>query len=63
MTLVIILDLTHLVAWEDLPLILKHKYSLPEENNLVVVCKLTDAICSVAFNGVKWAGMDVAWTL
>ena len=63
MNLVIILDLTHLSAWEDLSLILKHKYYLPAGGNLVVVCNLTDEIVSLVFNGVKWVGVDVAWAL
>ena len=63
MILVIILDLTHLAAWEDLPLIWKHKHYLPAGGNLVVVCNLTDAIDIVALNGVKWVGVYVAWTL
>ena len=60
MTLVIILDLTHLEVLEDLPLFLKHKYYLPSGGNLVVVCKLTYAIGSVAFNRVKCVGVYVA---
>ena len=44
MTLVIILDLTHLIAWEDLALMWKNKYYLPSGNNFVVVCNLTDGI-------------------
>ena len=63
MTVVIILDLTQLPSWEDLPLIWKHKYYLPAGNNLVGVCILTDEIGSVAFNDVNWAGVEVAWTL
>ena len=27
------------------------------------MCNLTDLICSVAFNGVKWVVVDVFWTL
>ena len=53
MALFIFLDLTHLAAWEDLPLIWKQKYSLPAGGNLVVVCNLKDAIVSVEFNGIK----------
>ena len=63
MNLVVILDFTHLASWEDLPLILKHKYSLLAGRNSVVVYNLTDAIGSVALNCVKWVGVDVAWTL
>ena len=63
MTLVTILDFTHLSTWEDLQLIRKNKYSLPTGGNLVVVYNLIDAIGSVEFNGVKWVGVDVAWTL
>ena len=63
MALVIILDLTHFPAWQDLSLFWKQKYSLPSGVNLVVVCNLTYAIVSVAFNGVKWVGVDVAWIL
>ena len=33
------------------------------EGNLVVVCNLIDAVCSVAFNGVKLVVADVAWTM
>ena len=62
MNLVIIPDLTHLAAWEDLSLIWEHKYSLPAGGNLVVVCNLTDTIGSVALNGVKWVGVDVVRT-
>ena len=62
-TVVIILDLTHLAAWEDLPLIWKHKYYLPAGGNLVVVCNLTDTTDSVAVNVIKYVGVDVAWTL
>ena len=32
-------------------------------SNLVVVCNLINAICSVAFNVVKWVVADVVWTL
>ena len=63
MNLVIILDLTHLVAWEDLPLIWKHKYSLPWGGNSVAMCNITDGIGGVAFNGVKLVRVEVAWTL
>ena len=63
MALFIILDLTHLAVWEDSPLILKHKYYVQSGGNLVVVCNLADAIFSVAFNGVKLVGVDVAWAL
>ena len=63
MALLTILYLTHWEAWEDLPLIWKHKYYLPEGGNLVVVCNLTYAIGSIAFNGVKLVVVDVAWTL
>ena len=62
-TLVIILDLTHLSAWEDLPLIWKHKYYLLEGGNLDVVYNWTDGIGGVAFNIVKWVGVYVAWKL
>ena len=44
-------------------LIRKHKYFLPVRGNLVVVCNLTDVRYSVAFNGIKWVVVDVAWTL
>ena len=63
MALFIILDLIHWAAWEDLPLILKQKYSLPAGGNSVVLCNLLDAIGIVAFNGVKWVVVDVSWTL
>ena len=62
-SLFIILDLTHFIAWEDLPLVLKHKCFLPAGSNLVVVCNLTDAMGSLSFNGVYWVGVDVAWSL
>ena len=58
-----ILDLTHLSAWEDSPWIWKHEYYLPAGDNLVVVCNLTDGLGSVAFNVVKWVGVDVAWIM
>ena len=63
MALFTILDLTHWEAWEYLPLILKHKYSLPAGVNSVVVCNFTGGIGSVAFNGIKIVVVDVAWTL
>ena len=63
MTLVGIMYLKHLAAWEYLPLIWKHKYSLLEGGNLVVVCNFTDAIGIVAFNGVTLVGVEVSWTL
>ena len=53
MALFIILDLAHWAAWEYLPLILKQKYFLPEGGDSFVVCKSTDALVSVAFNGVN----------
>ena len=56
-------DLTHLSAWGDLLLIFKQKYSLPTGGNLVFVCNSTGAIVRLVFNGVKWGGVDVAWTL
>ena len=52
--------LTHLEAWEYFLLIRKHKYFLPVRGNEVVVCNLTDTICSVALNGIKWVVVDVA---
>ena len=55
-----ILDLTHWLAWGDLMLIWKHKYSLPSRGNLVVLCNSTSTIVSVVFNGVKLGGVDVA---
>ena len=63
MALVIILDLTQLLAWEDLPLIWEHKYSLLTGGNLLVVCNSTDEIGSVAFNGIKLVGVDFSCTL
>ena len=63
MALLIILYLKHCTEWEDFPLIWKHKYSLLAGGNPVVVCNLTYVIGSVAFNGVKWLVLDVAWTL
>ena len=63
MALFIIPDLTHWAAWEYLVFVLKHKYSLLSGGNSVVVCNLTDAIWSVAFNIVKLLVVDVAWTL
>ena len=63
MELVIILDLKNLEAWKKLPLIWKHNYSLPAGGNLVVVCDLIDVMGSLAFNGVKLVGVEVAWTL
>ena len=41
-TLVVILDLTHLAAWVDLPSILKHIYYLPTGGDFVAVCKLNE---------------------
>ena len=38
----------------------KQKYYLPTGGNLVVVCNLTGATCTVVFNGVKLGGVDVA---
>ena len=38
----------------------KHKYSLPDGGNLVVVCNSKSAICSLVFNGVKLGVVDVA---
>ena len=63
MALLSIRDLTHWAVWGDLLFICKHKYYLPAEGDLVVVCKSTGAICGVAFNGVKRGGLYVAWTL
>ena len=60
MALFIILDLTHLAAWDYFPLIQKHKYSLPAGGNLVVVCNSTGVIGGVAFYVVKWVVLDVA---
>ena len=60
MTLVNIIDLTHLVDWEDLPLIWKHKYYLPAEGNLVVVYNLTYGTVSVSFNRVKRVDTEVS---
>ena len=63
MDLFSIRDLTHWAAWVDLLLIWKHKYSLPEGGNCFVLCNSTGATGSVVFNGVKWGGVEVAWTL
>ena len=57
MELFVIRDLTHWAAWEDLPLILEHKYCLPVGGNSVVVCNSTGSKGSVAFNGVKSVGV------
>ena len=56
-------DLTHWAAWEDLPLIRKHKYSLPGGDIFVVACNSTGTIGSVAFNGVKGVVVDAALIL
>ena len=45
--------LTHLAAWEYFLLIRKHKYFIPVKDSIVVVGNITDAIRSVALNGVK----------
>ena len=63
MALLIIRYLTHWSAWEDPPLIWKHKYYLPAGAIFLVVCKSIGAIVIVVFNGVKWVVMDVAWRL
>ena len=63
MDLFIILDLTHWAAWEYLPLIWKHKSYLPLWGNSFVVCNLTYAIVSVAFDRIKWVVVYVAWTM
>ena len=63
MALLIIRDLTHWAAWEDLSLIWTHKYSLPEGGHVFVVYSSIGAICIVAFNGDKKVVVDVAWTL
>ena len=63
MALLIIRDLTHWTALEDLLLIWKQKYSLPVGGNVFVLCNSTYEIGSVALNGVKWVVVDVAWTL
>ena len=63
MAVFIICDLTHWEAWEDLLLILKHKYSLPSGGNCFVVCSSIGEKGGVAFNGLKWVVVDVAWTL
>ena len=63
MALFSICDLTHQAAWGDLLFIWKHKYSLPNGGNLVLVCNSTGVIDSVVCNGVKPGGVDVAWTL
>ena len=54
--------LTHLAAW-DYFFVNMRKSSLPGGGNLVVVCNLTDTICSVASNGIKWVVLDVARTM
>ena len=55
--------LTHLTAWDYFLLNRKHKYFLPVRGNLVAVCNLTNVLCSIAFNDVKWVVAYVAWTL
>ena len=55
--------LMQLEAWDNFLLIWKNKYYLPVWGNLVDVFNLTDVICSVALNGVKWVVVDVEWTL
>ena len=63
MALFIICYLTHWEAWEDVPLIWKHEYSLPAGGNCFVLCNSTGAISSVGINGVKRVVVHVAWTL
>ena len=50
MALLIILDFTHWAAWEDLPLIRKHKYILYQRGGggvVFFVCNLIDTIYEV----------------
>ena len=58
MALFIICGLTYCVAWEDIPWIWKHKYSLPA-GFFVVVCKSTGEIDSVVLNVFKGVVVDV----
>ena len=41
-TLFVILNLTHLAAWADLPSIWKHVNYFPTGGNFAVVCKLNE---------------------
>ena len=63
MALLVIRDLTHWAAWEDLPLIYKHKYYLPDGGNCFVLFYSIGSIGSEMFNGVKRLVVDVALTL
>ena len=54
--------LTHLAAWHYFFVNQKTKIFFLVRGNLFVVCNLKYVICSVAFNGVKWVVIDVAWT-
>ena len=63
MALLVICDLTHWTECEYIPLIWKHKYSLPAGDNCFVPCNSTGSIGSVVFNAVKQVGADVEWTL
>ena len=60
MALFTINDLAQWVAREDLPLIWKHKYSLPAGGNFFVFCNSIGALCIVVFNGFKQVVVDVA---
>ena len=63
MALLSIRDFTYWAAWEDLPLIWKHKYYLPSGVLFFVLCNSTGAIDSAVFNGVKLVVVYVAWTM